>query len=218
MSKRFLSIAGALALSLATAGLAMAQDTTVTTTTTTPTTVTQTTQNADGSWTVVEYPVGKEVIVNLTPSATAQGVVGKAKIMRMANGTTITLDATGLTGDLSNLNLYAVDPMGRPTLLGPVNVHNGVGTFNATTTSPLDRFMLVLSPESNLTTYAPTTNVLLRSSCRRASRSCRSPVMERETAQRSASVSPRRPQPTQRPLTARRCWAFPASVVARTRR
>jgi hypothetical protein len=163
MSKRFLSIAGALALSLATTGLAMAQDTTVTTTTTTPTTVTQTTQNADGSWTVVEYPVGKEVIVNLTPSTTVQGVTGTAKIMRMANGTTIALDATGLTGDLSNLNLYAVDAMGRPTLLGPVNVHNGVGTFSATTTSPLDRFMLVLSPESNLTTYAPTTNVLLRS-------------------------------------------------------
>jgi anti-sigma-K factor RskA len=163
MSKRFLSIAGALALSLATAGLAMAQDTTVTTTTTTPTTVTQTTQNPDGSWTVVEYPVGKEVIVNLTPSTTIPGAKGTAKIMRMANGTTINLDLAGLTTDVNNLNLYAVDAMGRPTLLGPVTVNNGVGTFSSTTTAPLDRFMLVLSPESNLTTYAPTTNVLLRS-------------------------------------------------------
>jgi len=164
MSKRFLRIAGALALSLATAGLAIGQDTTVTTTTTTtPTTVTQTTQNADGSWTVVEYPVGKEVIVNLTPSTTIPGAKGTAKIMRMANGTTINLDLAGLTTDTTNLNLYAVDAMGRPTLLGPVTVNNGVGTFSSTTTSPLDRFMLVLSPESNLTTYAPTTNVLLRS-------------------------------------------------------
>lgn len=163
MSKRFLSIAGALALSLATAGLAMAQETTVTTTTTTPTTVTQTTQNPDGSWTVVEYPVGKEVIVNLTPSTTIPGAKGTAKVMRTANGTTINLDLAGLTTDMSNLNLYAVDAMGRPTLLGPVTVNNGVGTFTSTTTSPLDRFMLVLSPEANLTTYAPTTNVLLRS-------------------------------------------------------
>jgi hypothetical protein len=176
MSKRLLSIAGGLVLSLAAAGSALAQDTqtpttttttpattTVTTTTTTPTTVTQTTQNPDGSWTVVEYPVGKEVIVNLTPSTTLPGAAGTAKIMRMANGTTINLDLTGLNADTRNLNLYAVDPAGRLSLIGPVTVNNGVGTFSATTTAPLDRFMLVLSPDSNLTTYAPTTNVLLRS-------------------------------------------------------
>src|SRR5215210_3320968 len=163
MSKRFLSIAGALALSLATAGLALGQETTVTTTTTTPTTVTQTTQNADGSWTVVEYPVGKEVLVNLTPSTTIPGARGTARVMRMANGTTVNLDLSGLTGDVSNLNLYAVDPMGRTTLLGPVSVNNGTGTFSATTTSPLDKFMLVLSPEANLTTYAANTNVIFRS-------------------------------------------------------
>lgn len=166
MSRRFLRIAGGLLLSLTAAGAALAQDTqtTTTTTTTTPTTVTQTTQNADGSWTVVEYPVGKEVIVNLTPSATLPGAKGTAKVMRMANGTTINLDLAGITGDVNNLNLYAVDPNGRLTLLGPVAVNNGVGTYSATTTTPLDRFMLVVSPESNLTTYAPDTNFFLRSS------------------------------------------------------
>ncbi|MBA3768489.1 MAG: anti-sigma factor [Acidobacteria bacterium] len=164
MSKRFLSITGGLVLSLTTAaGAALAQDSTVTTTTTTPTTVTQTTQNADGSWTVVEYPVGKEVIVNLTPSTTLPGAKGTAKIMRMANGTTINMDLAGVTGDVNNLNLYAVDPNGRLTLIGPVTVNNGVGTYSGTTTAPLDRFMLVLSPDSNLTTYAPDTNVFLRS-------------------------------------------------------
>jgi len=163
MSKRFSMIAGVLGLSLAAAGLALGQDTTTTTTTTTPTTVTQTTQNADGSWTVVEYPVGKEVMVNLTPSTTIPGAAGTAKIMRTTTGTTINMNLTGLNTDVSNLNLYAVDPLGHSTLLGPVTVNNGVGTFSSTTTSPLDRFMLVLSPESNLTTYAPTTNVLLRS-------------------------------------------------------
>ncbi|HEX8143384.1 MAG TPA: anti-sigma factor [Pyrinomonadaceae bacterium] len=167
MSKRLLSIAGGLLLALTTAGLALGQNTqttgTTTTTTVTGNTVTQTTQNADGSWTVVEYPVGKEVIVNLTPSTTIPGARGTAKIMRMANGTTVNLDLSGLTGDVSNLNLYAVDPMGRTTLLGPVSVNNGVGTFSATTTSPLDKFMLVLSPETNLTTYAPNSNVIFRS-------------------------------------------------------
>jgi hypothetical protein len=165
MSKRLLTIAGGLLLSLAMASMALAQNTstTVTTTTTTPTTVTKTTQNPDGSWTVVEYPVGKEVIVNLTPSATLPGATGTAKIMRMANGTTINLDLTGLSTDVSNLNLYAVDPSGRLTLVGPVTVNNGTGTFSATTTAPLDKFMLVLSPDANLTTYAPNTNVILRS-------------------------------------------------------
>ncbi|HEX8140721.1 MAG TPA: anti-sigma factor [Pyrinomonadaceae bacterium] len=174
MNKRLVSIAGGLVLSLA--GLALGQDTqtpatttttttptTTTTTTTTPTTVTQTTQNADGSWTVVEYPVGKEVMVNLTPSTTLPGATGTAKIMRMANGTMINLDLKGLSTDTSTLNLYAVDPSGHLTLVGPVTVNNGVGTFSATTTAPLDRFMLVVSPDANLTTYAPTTNVLLRS-------------------------------------------------------
>ena len=166
MSKRLVSIAGGIVLALATAGLALGQETQTTgttTTTVTGTTVTQTTQNADGSWTVVEYPVGKEVLVNLTPSATLPGATGTARIMRMANGTTINMDLSGLTGDVSNLNLYAVDASGRSTLLGPITVNNGTGTFSATTTAPLDKFMLVLSPESNLTTYAPTTNVLLRS-------------------------------------------------------
>ncbi|HEX8776423.1 MAG TPA: hypothetical protein VF735_22830 [Pyrinomonadaceae bacterium] len=166
MSKRLVSIAGGIVLALTTVGLALGQETQTTgttTTTVTGTTVTQTTQNADGSWTVVEYPVGKEVLVNLTPSATLPGATGTARIMRMANGTTINMDLSGLTGDVSNLNLYAVDPVGRLTLLGPVSVNNGTGTFSATTTAPLDKFMLVLSPESNLTTYAPTTNVLLRS-------------------------------------------------------
>src|ERR1051325_3818713 len=268
MSKRLVSIVGGIVLALTTAGLALGQNTQTTgttTTTVTGNTVTQTTQNADGSWTVVEYPVGKEVMVNLMPSATLPGATGTAKIMRMANGTTINLDLSGLSGDMSNLNLYAVDPNGRVTMLGPVSVNNGTGTFSATTTAPLDRFMLVLSPESNLTTYTPTTNVLLRSAvpqgyavvplashgerdgaavgervaatttantasaysapllgipgfCRGATPSCRSPVTERETARRSASVSRRRRRPTRLPPTARRSWAFRAFVAGLRRR
>lgn len=159
MSRRLLSFVGGLALALTTAGAAFAQQPTTTTTTTT----TQTTavQNADGSWTVVEYPVDQETVVNLTPTTILPGATGTAKVLRTATGTTVRLDLSGLTGDVSNLNLYAVDHMGHTTLLGPVTATNGVATFN--TTTPLNRFMLVLSPEANLTTVTPTTKVVLRS-------------------------------------------------------
>jgi hypothetical protein len=159
MSKRLLSVLGGVALSLSAAGAASAQTTTITQTT--PTTVTQTTQNPDGSYTIVEYPVGKEVNVNLTPVGTLANATGTATIMRMDNGTTIKLNLSGLPADVSTVNLYAVDPLGKVSLLGPVTVDNGTGTL--TTTTPLNRFMLVLSPEANLTAYGADTNVLFRS-------------------------------------------------------
>lgn len=159
MSKRLLSFVGGLALALTTAGAALAQQTTTTTTT-------QTTavQNADGSWTVVEYPVNKEVTVNLSPASTVNvtpnAAMPRARVLRSANGTVITVDPTGFANATGAMNLYAVDPLGHITLLGPIN---------ATSTSPLtfntnlDKFMLVVSPEGNLTTYAPTTTVVYRS-------------------------------------------------------
>jgi hypothetical protein len=156
MSKRLLSILGGIVLSLATATAVLAQ----TQTTTTSTTQTTAVQNADGSWSVVEYPVDKEVTVNLTPYGIANAT-GRAIIHRMADGTMINLNLAGLGNDVSNLNLYAVDPTGHTTLLGPVAISNGTATFN--TTTPLNRFMLVLSPEADLTTYTPQTNVLFRS-------------------------------------------------------
>jgi hypothetical protein len=158
MSKRLLCILGGIILSLSAASAALAQ---TTTTTVTPTTVTKTTQNPDGTYTIVEYPVGKEVTVALTPTGTITNATGTATVMRMADGTTVKLNLTGLPADVNNVNLYAVDPTGAVSLLGPVTVDNGTGTF--TTTTPLDKFMLVLSPEANLTAYNPDTNVLFRS-------------------------------------------------------
>ncbi|MEO7971612.1 MAG: hypothetical protein ABI698_09965 [bacterium] len=160
MSKR-ISLLAAAALLISTAGLAAAQTgTTTTTTVTTPTTVTQTTQNADGTYTVIEYPVGRETIVNLNP-VTITGAKGVATILRDDNGTRIKLNLTGLPNDVSGLNLYAVDPAGVVTSLGPIVVTNGLGTFE--TTTPLNRFMLVASPEARLTTYDPNTRVFFRS-------------------------------------------------------
>ncbi|HYN83654.1 MAG TPA: hypothetical protein VER32_00255 [Pyrinomonadaceae bacterium] len=166
MSRRLFSIGACAALTLALAASAAAQTSAPTTpqetqvTTTTTTTQTTAVQNADGTWTVVEYPVGKEVTVELRPGATLTGATGLAKIMRAADHTMINLNLSGLTSP-GPLSLYAVDPLGKVTLLGPVNVQNGAAVQSFHT--PLDKFMLVLSPESNLTTVSTTTPVFFRS-------------------------------------------------------
>lgn len=164
MSKRLYSIAGALALVLATASISFAQNPPnpqqQQTTPTVNTQPRQAVQNPDGTWTVVEYPTAREVIVDLTPGSNMAAAKGRARVMRMTDHTTVNLDLTGLT-DVTGLNLYAVDPSGRATSLGPVKVTNGVVAQEFHT--PLDKFMLVLSPESNLTTLGSSTPVYFRS-------------------------------------------------------
>jgi hypothetical protein len=128
--------------------------------TTTTTTVTKTVQNPDGTYTVIEYPVGKTVSLTLDPISLT-GATGTATVLRDPTGTTIKLNLTGLPADLSTLNVYAVDPTGVATLLGPIEVTNGVGAFNTTTT--LDKFMIIASPEASLSTYTPDTKILFRS-------------------------------------------------------
>lgn len=118
--------------------------------TTVTTTRTQAVQNPDGSWSVIEFPVDKEVVVNLAPGTTISGAKGMAHILRSANGTRVMLDLNGVTGDMSNVYAYAIDPSGNPTLLGPVTVTNGVGRAEFTT--PMNQFMLVLSPNNTLST------------------------------------------------------------------
>ena len=161
MSKRLLSLAGSAALTLASAAATLAQNTqnqapSVTVTTQT----TQAVQNPDGTWTVIEYPSGREVVVDLTPGMNITGATGRARVHRMSDHTMIHLDLSGLS-NVDGLNLYAVDPQGRATLLGPVSVNNGTAAQDFHT--PLNRFMLVLSPEGNLTSFAPSTPVLFRS-------------------------------------------------------
>ncbi len=151
-------VTGALGLGLS--GLAVAQEPTTTTITKTPTTVTKTIQHADGTYTVIEYPVGKETIVTLDPIA-LQNAGGTATILRDDDGTRIKVNLTGVPKDVTGLNIYAIDPEGAVTSLGPVVLADGTGTF--TTTTPLNKFMLVASPEATLTAYDPTTKVLFRS-------------------------------------------------------
>ena len=138
-----------------------AGQTTTTTVTQTPTTVTKTVQHPDGSFTVIEYPVKKEVTVTLDP-VTIPGATGFATILRDDDGTRIKLNLTGVPKDVTDLQLYAVDPSGAVTSLGPIAVTDGLGTLAATT--QLDKFMLIASPERSLTAYNPNTRVLFRSS------------------------------------------------------
>src|SRR5689334_6640363 len=150
MSKHVLSVLGAAILTLAIAAIALGQTTTVT----------KTVQNPDGTYTIIEYPAKKEVMVNLTP-INVTGAKGVATILRDDDGTRIKLNLTNVPADLSAMTLYAVDDAGTVTPLGPVAISNGTGTLVATT--PLSKFMLFASPESELTAYDPNTKVYFRS-------------------------------------------------------
>ena len=155
MRKTVVAVGGALLLLFSLAAVATSQ---VQTTTVTKVQTTQ--QNPDGTYTIVEYPVKKETIVTLSPVGIT-GATGRATILRDDSGTTIKLNFSSLPADLVALNLYAVDPTGAVTMLGPVEVANGVGTF--TTTTPLTRFMLFASSEANVTAYDPNTRIFFRS-------------------------------------------------------
>jgi hypothetical protein len=124
------------------------------------TTVTKTVQNPDGTYTVIEYPVGKEITVALSP-VSLTGARGTATVLRDPTGTTIKFNLQGLPNELTALNLYAVDPNGVATFLGPMAIRNGTGVF--TTTTRLDKFMIVASPEDNLAEYTPETKIYFRS-------------------------------------------------------
>lgn len=158
MSKRLIRVLGTALLSGSLAAVASAQ--TPTTTITTTTTKTQAVQNSDGTYTIVEYPVGKETVVTLNPVGLS-GATGTATILRAADGTSIKVNLTKLPTEATAVNLYAVDSAGAVTLLGPVTVANGVGTFTSTT--PLTKFMLVASPDTSLSAYNDSTPIYFRS-------------------------------------------------------
>ncbi len=150
MSKRLIGVLGAALLLYSLSVVAFGQTVTKV----------QTVQNADGTYTIVEYPVGKETIVNLNPIGLS-GAKGQATILRAANGTTIKVNLSGLPTEATAVNFYAVDPTGAITTLGPVEIANGAGVF--TTSIPLTKFMLVASPDPNLSAYGESTQVYFRS-------------------------------------------------------
>ncbi len=158
-NKKLLTIGGTLVLSTALTGAALGQTATTKTTTMTTTTKQKVVQNPNGTYTVIEYPVGKEVTVQLTPTGNMKSGKGMAHVMRMNDETTVNLDVSGL--DASNYFVYAVDPKGEATLLGPLNVSGGMSKSSFKT--PLNRFMLVLSPNESLTAVSDDTPIIFRS-------------------------------------------------------
>lgn len=113
--------------------------------------------NSDGSYTVIEYPVGKEVVVSLTPATTIATAKGSARVIRAADGTKIYFDMSELPATVSSYHAYAVDPAGAVTHLGPITVSNGVAKAEFST--PLNQFMLVVSPMEGLTAITPANTV-----------------------------------------------------------
>jgi hypothetical protein len=153
--RKSLLVVCSLALLLSFTEAAQAQDTK-----TTSATQTTAVQNADGSWTVVAYPTDREVEVELTPVAATAGAAPRVKVRHMTDGTEITVDPANFVGSNQKLNLYVVDPEGKTTLLGPITTTSSIPvTFK----TDLDKFMLVVSPESNLTQYSPNTSATYRS-------------------------------------------------------
>lgn len=144
-------------LILGLAVFASAQETTKTTVTTTK--VTETVQNPDGTYTVVEYPVGKETVVELTPLNSSANARGMARVMRMDDHTMVNVELSGI--DNANYFVYAVDPMGKATFLGPISVADQMG--KASFQTPMNQFMLVLSPTENLSAIDNNTSVSFRS-------------------------------------------------------
>src|SRR2546427_6153057 len=121
MSKRLIIVFGAAMLLLCVALVSAGQVRRVTTI-----------QNPDGTYAIVEYPVGRETVVTLSPVGLS-GARGRATILRDPSGTTIKLNLTSLPRDITSMNVYAVDPSGAMTFLGPIDVDNGIGTFTTTT-------------------------------------------------------------------------------------
>lgn len=123
-------------------------------------TKTEVVMNADGSYSVIEYPVGKEVVVNLVPT-TGVTSTGTARVVRTDAGTKVLFDLAGAPADWKNVYAYAVDPGGITTLLGPIEFSNGMG--KASFDTPMNQFMLILSPTEGLSTYDSKTSYVLRS-------------------------------------------------------
>lgn len=156
MNSKLLKVGCAAFLMAGSVSVVSAQNTTTTTTTKKEIVV-----NPDGSYTVIEYPVGKEVTVNLLPGTTVTGSKGNARIMRAADGTKVYVDLNGVPSTVSNAYVYAVDPAGVSTMLGPVTFKDGVARGEFMT--PMNQFMLVVSPTEGLTAIDPTTTVVYRS-------------------------------------------------------
>lgn len=147
MIRKFINMFAALAVTASTAAIAYGQDPIIT--------KKEVITHPDGSYTVIEYPVGREVTVTLLPGSMIAGAKGTARVIRSSDGTKIFFNMSGLPSTHTQFYAYALDPNGTPSFLGPITVTNGVGTGEFTTS--LNQFMLVLSPTEGVTAFTPET-------------------------------------------------------------
>ncbi len=156
MSRRLLALAGVAALGLlCAAGPARGQDSAE------APQATSASQATEADWTVVEYPEGREVVVELKPTALLPDARGTARVTRSGDGASITLEVSGLGEGAGGYHLYAIGHDGRVFPLGAVQTSRGAGTLSANT--DLSRFMLVLSPEAGLAAVQAASAVAMRS-------------------------------------------------------
>ncbi len=106
-------------------------------------------QDTHREWTVIEYPDGCDVVVDLIPHSLIPGAKGFARIKRSGGEITIAVSVTGLFGDRESYSLYSVAPTGKVTALGVMLLKDGNGSIETTTN--IHQFMLLLSPENKLT-------------------------------------------------------------------
>lgn len=71
------------------------------------------------------------------------------------------MDVSSVRGDASSYQVYVVDALGNATLLGMLSISDNSGSL--TTDTPLSKFMIVISSESDLTTIDSETKVTLPS-------------------------------------------------------
>ncbi len=117
--------------------------------------------NQDDVWAVIEYPEGREVVVDLASTATMPTARGTARVTRDSNGAHITLELSGLSAEVENYYAYAIDSLGNATALGTLTVSEGFGSLS--TQSALTRFMLIISATDDIVTFTAETPNLLRS-------------------------------------------------------
>ncbi len=115
----------------------------------------------DDGWAVIEYPEGREVAVELKAGSLMPEAKASARVTRTGNETIVNVEVNGATGVDSAHQVYAVDSLGNATLLGTLTIADGAGTLNAKTA--LTKFMIVVSPDTDLTAIGPDTKVSLRS-------------------------------------------------------
>ena len=84
-------------------------------------TKTEVVRNWDGTYSVIEYPIGKEVNVTLLPGSMVPGAKGMARVMRSADGSKVYVDVSGVPADTKTFYAYAIDPSGVPSFLGARN-------------------------------------------------------------------------------------------------